>query len=200
VDVKMHNFRGAIGILEGKRHSWNELITCIDSITREQVIDAQEELAAARSKRPRGGQTAINSLLRDTLSSLGWQKQPALFPHDRPELRHWKLDFLKDGIGVDVSFNHQEAIPWTFTRLSVARESHRVFGGHRIDVGVAIFATASAKRWARMDGAVGTYELATAWLNEMEPITPAPILVIGLDEGAWLPVSESVFPGTGRTD
>jgi hypothetical protein len=77
------------------------------------------------------------------------------------------MDFLNARIGVEVSFNHAEAIPWTFTRLNLAGESDRVLPEHQIDVGVAFFATETLKRWSRMDSAVGTFEIACAWLSMM---------------------------------
>ena len=36
------------------------------------------------------------------------------------------MDFLRANVGVEVSFNHAEAIPWQFTRLNIAGESERV--------------------------------------------------------------------------
>jgi hypothetical protein len=104
------------------------------------------------------------------------------------------MDFIKDRIGVEVSFNHAEAVPWTFTRLNIAGESEKVIPEHRIDVGVAFFATETLKRWARMDSAVGTFELARAWLEMMRPIMPIPVLVVGLSADAW-PETNS-FRGT----
>ena len=67
---------------------------------------------------------------------------------------------------------------------------------HRIDVGVAFYATESLKGWARMDSAVGTFELATSWLEMMRPIMPIPILVIGLSADDW-PATD-VFRGTSK--
>lgn len=106
------------------------------------------------------------------------------------------MDFHKQRIGVEVSFNHAEAIAWTFTRLNIGGESEMVVPEHQIDVGVAILATEQLKRWGRMDPAVGSFEMAEAWLRFMKPIMPVPLLVIGLDSGRWSPAT--VFRGTRR--
>jgi hypothetical protein len=45
-----------------------------------------------------------------------------------------------------------------------------------------------------MDSAVGTFEIACAWLSMMKPIMPIPILVVGLDAEGWAPTD--VFRGT----
>ena len=104
-----------------------------------------------------------------------------------------RLDFIKSKIGVEVSFNHAEAIAWTFVRLNLAGESTLIKTESIVDVGVAIFATKEFKRWGRMDSAVGTFEQAKSWLEMMKPVLPIPILLLGLDPG-WPDVQ--VFRGT----
>ena len=106
------------------------------------------------------------------------------------------MDFIKERTGVEVSFNHAEAIPWTFTRLNIAGESERVLEENRIDVGVAFFATDALKAWCKMDSAVGTFEVAQAWLSMMKPIMPIPVLVVGLDAEGWS--ATNAFRGTGK--
>jgi hypothetical protein len=133
-------------------------------------------------------------LFRERLDRNRWTPEPRLFASEENDLRKWKMDFLNARIGVEVSFNHAEAIPWTFTRLNLAGESDRVLPEHQIDVGVAFFATDTLKRWSRMDSAVGTFEIACAWLSMMKPIMPIPILVVGLDAEGWAPTD--VFRGT----
>ena len=95
------------------------------------------------------------------------------------------MDFIKNKVGVEVVFNHAEAIPWAFTRLNIAGESERVQPNSKIEIGIAVFACESMKRWSKMDGAVGTFELASAWLREMKPILPIPLMLIGLDATGW---------------
>ena len=104
------------------------------------------------------------------------------------------MDFLKNSVGVEVSFNHAEAIAWQFTRLNIAGESERVRLDSRIDVGVVITADDSLKTWARMDSAVGTFAAFRAWLREMKPILPIPLLLIGLQAAGW--PETTAFPGT----
>jgi hypothetical protein len=135
----------------------------------------------------------MNRLFRERLSTR-WTREPRLFASGEDDLRKWKMDFIFDRIGVEVSFNHAEAIPWTFTRLNLAGESERVLPEHQIDVGVAFFACESLKRWSRMDSAVGTFEVAKAWLTMMRPIMPIPVLVVGLEAEGW--PATAVFRGT----
>ena len=104
------------------------------------------------------------------------------------------MDFLRARVGVEVSFNHAEAIPWQFTRLNIAGESERVMEASRIDVGVVVTATESLKAWSKMDSAVGTFDAFRAWLREMRPILPVPLLLVGLSSAGWEPTD--AFGGT----
>ena len=189
------DFRHAHEILEN-RDSWGELTHAVRSIARDDIIRVHSSFGVAGRRVPAGGQMAINQLFREHLLPLGWIPEPRLFPPVLTELRKWKMDFLKARIGVEVSFNHAEAVPWTFTRLNIAGESEKVVDEHRIDVGVAFFATESLKAWAKMDSAVGTFELAASWLEMMKPIMPVPILVVGLSAADW--TSTDAFRGTSK--
>lgn len=191
-----HNFRLAREILE-TRDSWGELVQTARSISEHDIVQTHLSFGSAGRRLPAGGQAAINQLFRERLGPLGWIQEPRLFSQTGSDLRKWKMDFIKARIGVEVSFNHFEAVPWTFTRLNIAGESEKVLGKHRIDVGVAFFATDSLKKWAKMDGTVGTFEMAKAWLEMMRPIMPIPILVVGLSADGWTP--SEAFRGTKKS-
>jgi hypothetical protein len=192
VDFLYHDFRNAATILNS-RHAWPELESVIHSITADDVVERQRQLAAVGAA-PRGGQTAINRLFEERLIPLGWESQPKLFADKA--LEEWRMDFVKERIGVEVSFNHAEAIPWQFSRLNIAGESDRTRPESRIDVGIVICADLSLRRWSRMDGAVGTLTKFRAWLREMKPILPIPILLVGLTADGFVPTD--VFGGTRR--
>jgi len=193
VERVVEDFRHAQRLLRDQG-AWTSLDNAITTITRESVIEEQQRLQAA-GRGPKGGQSALNRLFERLLPAAdGWESQPRLF-HD-PALSEWKLDFRRDRIGVEVSFNHAEAIPWQFTRLNIAGESERVRPEARIDVGVVITADRSLKQWSNMDSAVGTFDAFRAWLREMKPILPIPILLIGLVAEGW--PSTDVFPGTAH--
>ena len=188
-----YNHRHAIEILKD-RGAWFEFADVLDGITRDTIVTTHLEIAETRGTAPAGGQTAVNAVFKKRLADeLGWTPEPRLFGAT-PELREWKMDFLKERVGVEISFNHAEAIAWQLTRLTIAGESPRVQPESEIDAGIIVVADASLKRWARMDGAVGTFDVFKAWLREMRPILPIPLLLIGLQADGWDPTD--AFRGT----
>jgi hypothetical protein len=194
MDYLVYDFRNALVILRSKA-SFGELEAALHSIEAKDVLEAHQQLSDERARRssraPAGGQSALNDVINQKLTDAGWESQPALF-RDKT-LEKWKMDFRKEAIGVEVSFNHAEAIPWQFTRLNIAGESERVIDENRIEVGVVVCAAPSLKEWARMDSAVGTFDQFKAWLREMRPILPVPLLLLGLETRGW---PDGSFRGT----
>lgn len=194
MDYVIHDFRHASKLLQD-HPAWLALDEAIRLIDREGIIAVQRRLGTSGARVPKGGQIALNLMLADLLREEdGWTHQPRLFRSQELEL--WKMDFLRERVGVEVSFNHAEAIPWQFTRLNIAGESERVIPESRIDVGVVITASRSLKAWARMDSAVGTFDRFESWLREMKPILPIPIQLVGLEAEGW--EVTDVFAGTAQ--
>lgn len=192
MEYQIENFRHAHELLRDLP-AWHSLRSVLEAVDADRIVATQAALSAVRPRAPRGGQTAINLLIADLLREEGgWIPQPRLFLD--PELREWRMDFLRDQVGVEISFNHAEAIAWQFTRLNIAGESERVRPEARISAGVVVTATRSLKAWSRMDSAVGTFDSFQAWLREMKPILPIPIMLVGLDATGW--TATGAFAGT----
>lgn len=210
-----YNFRNALAILK-QRPEWDELIDVIRGVARDDIIAAQKEFMAPGKRTPAGAQRAVNTVFRERLSSSGWIPERRLFDGDsstEEDSARWAMDFIKRGdapegsaepdfgLGVEVAFNHAEAIVWTLLRLDLASEAP-VQESARIDAGVAIYASRSFKKWGRMDSAVGTYEQACQWLKRMRPVVPIPLVLIGLnprdDAGAEDWEAPDVFRGTRK--
>jgi hypothetical protein len=195
VPHRLESFRLAQEILD-HRQEWREFQRVLKQITAPEVLAAHRAICDRGGRVPAGGQSAINELFRQKLRPLDWIAEPRLFDDPTGKLRGWKMDFIKNRVGVEITFNHAEAVPWIFSRLNIAGESERVQQASKIEIGIAVFATTTMRDWGRMDNAVGTFELATAWLREMKPILPIPLLLVGLDATGW-PATDA-FRGTSR--
>jgi hypothetical protein len=195
--MKYHvtDLKGTLGTLYSNP-AWQDFADTLEQISREDILDKHRAIASKRTTPPAGAQSAVNAVFKDRLTALGWASRPHLFEDAKYGDRGtWRLDFIKEGIGIDVSFNHLEKLAWTLTCISVAIKSRDVKPSSHVDAGVAVFPTHAFKTWGRMDAAVGVYEQAVLWLKIMEPVVDIPpVVLIGLDPG-WAPTND--FRGTG---
>lgn len=170
--------------------------TEIERLRLERQTQAKAKAAASGGKATRTGvQASLNAELDRLLTSedWGWQPQVPLFKADVGTGKgYWTMDFRKEfdagvGVGVEVTFNHAEALPWTLIRPTLAYQSDDVLEGSRIEVGVIIIGTdqlkgsRSAPSGLRVDSAVGTYERLLTLLPRMKWVVQVPLTVIGLD-------------------
>jgi hypothetical protein len=181
-----------------------ELLSTLESLSvdtierlrdeRQRGIDAR---AGARSRGPRkaGIQDALNSELDRLLTNpdRAWRAQAALYRADAGSRKgRWTMDFHKMfpdefGVGIEVTFNHAEALPWTLVRQALAYQSDDVLPESRIEAGVVIIGTDHLKGrrtdpgGLRMDSAVGTYERLLALLPRLKWVVPVPLAIVGLD-------------------
>jgi hypothetical protein len=197
MEYQITDSKGALGILSGNP-AWQDFRDAFESISRDDILAKHRSISAKRTIAPAGAQTAVNAVIKEQLTNgLGWAHRPYLFQYqERNDQGKWRLDFIKEGIGVDVSFNHVEAMAWTLMRMSVAMKSRDVKPSSRLEAGVAVFPTRAFKAWGKMDGAVGVYEQAILWLKIIEPLIEVPpVVLIGIDPG-WEPTDD--FRGTRK--
>lgn len=161
---------------------------------RAELQESYAKSAARKGSTPRkaGIQTGLNALLRERLTVQGWQTEVPVFDADsETEKGVWTMDFWKSfpaaatTVGLEVTFNHGEALTWTPLRLALAHEAEGVRKGARINVGCIIIGTddlkGSRRTGLRMDSAVGTFERLLTLLPKMRSVLPAPLVLFGLD-------------------
>lgn len=147
---------------------------------------------AGGKPRKAGIQTGLNRLLREHLVLDGWSAEVPVFEADsETDKGVWTMDFAKHyqrafiRVGLEVTFNHGEALTWTPLRLALAHEAENVHPDARINVGCIIIGTDDLKGnrrdGLRMDSAVGTFERLLTLLPKMRPVLPAPLVIFGLD-------------------
>jgi hypothetical protein len=197
VQFHVASYRGGYVALRGAE-AFGELVGVLASLDLPEVESRrarrQAELdARGNGRRTAGIQSGLNDLIKDRLTdgSLHWRSQVPVFSPDRGSAKgFWTMDFHKrfpsqrNGVGIEVTFNHAEALAWTLIRPTLAHEASTVIPESRIDVGAIIIGTDDLKgprRNRRMDSAVGTYERLRTLLPKMKWVLPVPLVIFGLD-------------------
>lgn len=122
----------------------------------------------------------FNVVLKEAFISKGWEDQPAVFNEaDDPSAR---MDFLKERVGIEVSFGHSSFLGIDLLKFQVASYS----GMDKIDVGVFIVTTREFQR--RMKKEFGqnwegslTFQKVVRYLPHFKSAIQVPIYVLGID-------------------
>jgi hypothetical protein len=179
-----------------------EIESALASLTLEH-IDTQrgtmqrsrDESAAGGKGRKAGVQIALNAEIDRLMThpDRAWRAQAPLYRADAGLKKgHWTMDFHKLfpddlGIGIEVTFNHAEAMAWTLIRPALAYQSEDVLPESRIEAAAIVIGTDHLKGTRkgggslRMDSAVGTYERLLALLPRLKWVVPVPLAIFGLD-------------------
>lgn len=183
MQFKIEPFRHADVILNEPefRSQYHELISVMHNITDEDLIATHlaytEGLCIGG---PKSLSVAINQLLRERLTAQGWETEPAIFHGLIYQDKHWRLDFAKQDVSIEVAFNHGEAIAWNLLKPILASELNHVQKQIQTKIGVVICATNSLKFAGGFDSAVGTYEKFLEYLPVLRNQLTTPLLIIGL--------------------
>lgn len=204
MDFRTESYRWGLEHLHETNPAWRELQEVLRSIDRQEIIAIQAEyfdawMRGERATPPAGGQTTVNRLIEARLADLGWETQVPVIPAEdgRGPVPYWSMDFIKDRIGLEVSFNNAGVLPQNLLRMSVKAESHLLNPDEMIRLGILIVATEDLKTWSRMDSTVHTFEQVRRVLRYVTFSVPTPIVVVGLNNStqgeAW-PVTD-LFQG-----
>ena len=194
MELLTRSFRWGLEHLGESNPVWVELQAVLESITQEQIesmkLEYFEEWATGLSRKtpPVGGQSVVNELIDSRLRAAGWETQLYVLgdvfdeTKQRPtKLNYWSMDFKKNDIGVEVSFNNAGVLAQNILRLSVMSETLTRPREELIRVGVLVTATERLKNWSGMDGTVLTFESVNKVLPLVNFNIPTPIVVVGLD-------------------
>lgn len=112
----------------------------------------------------------------------GWLEEAPIFQGiEYSSEKHWRLDFAKHPISIEVAFNHGEAIAWNLLKPVLASELNHVQKAIQTEVGIVIVATKALKDAGAFDGAVGEYEKFLRYLKPMSTVLTVPMVLIGLE-------------------
>lgn len=200
MQFRVSSYRSGFEVMR-EAGAFEELASAIESISIEEVSrlrairQATYNQKATPGSRPRraGVQDPLNQEFKRLLTSdeRAWTSQMALYDSDLGLGKGlWTMDFHKVfrgslGIGLEICFNHGEAMPWTLIRPALAYQSEGVHEEARIVVGGIVMVTDDLKRGddsgLRVDGAVGTYERLLTLIPRMRWVLPVPLVIFGLE-------------------
>jgi hypothetical protein len=209
METKKLSFRWGLEHAHPDEPAWIEIQKVLSSITRKDVITKQlsnfedwkvEKKNPATGKPvnpPVGGQSVLNSVIADKISNIdGWNQQIYVLNQsnqvaEKDRVPYWTMDFRKNRIGLEVSFNNAGVFAQNLLRLSVMSESKFLAPEEMIKLGVLVVSMKSLKKWGKMDSTVITFDQVETILPHITFSIPTPIVIIGLDDSSngerWTP-------------
>lgn len=209
MDVDKLSFRWGLEHAHPDEPAWIEIQQVLNSISRKDVIDKQlqhfmswkngeiNSTTGKLVKPPVGGQSVLNSVIQDKFDALsGWQSQIYVLNQsnevaESERVPYWTMDFRKNRIGVEISFNNAGVFAQNMLRLSVMSESKFLQDSEMIKLGVLIVSNKSLKKWGKMDSTVITFDQVKTILPHITFSIPTPIAILGLDNSSddqtWQP-------------
>ena len=165
IRLKTFSYRFAEQVLNSKLAIKQE----IEGILIDPIINLSE------LSRPR-----FNSVLEELFVQNGWESQPTVF--DEPTDPSAKLDFLKERVGVEVSFGHASFIGIDLLKFQVSSYS----GLDKVDVGVYIVTTREFQKRMKKEFGLNwegslSFEKVVRYLPHFKSAIQVPIYVFGID-------------------
>ena len=209
MEIKKLSFRWGLEHVHPDEPAWLEIQSALESISRKDVISKQlsnfddwkNEVRNPSTGKiispPVGGQSVMNSVIADKIAAIGgWDDQIYVLNQsnqvaDKDRVPYWTMDFRKNRIGLEVSFNNAGVFAQNLLRLSVMSESKFLAPEEMIKLGVLVVSMKSLKNWGKMDSTVITYDQVETILPHITFSIPTPIVILGIAESSngmqWSP-------------
>lgn len=171
---------------------WQEIDAALTNIDDHSIITHFNSLP---NPKPKSISATLNRLIRKELVDFGWLPESAIFADGDFRQSTWRLDFAKDDVGVEVGFNHGEAVAWNLIKPVLAGELNHVRKAVQARVGIVIAATDDMKEAGGFDGAVGSYERYVQYLKPLQQLLTVPLVVIGLEPPQSFRISHETVNG-----
>lgn len=173
-DLLVHHDESLCGL-------WSDIDAIISELADEAIIGEFTDSA----RNAKSISEAINTLLKRRFIESGWVPESPIFADtsylEGKRKGTWRLDFAKDGISVEVAFNHRSDIAWNLVKPVLAGELNHVEKAVQTKLGVIITATEALKRAGGFDPAVGTFEDYCQYLVPLRSLLTVPLVIVGLE-------------------
>lgn len=201
MDYTPHSFRHGLDHVSDADIAWTEVLKVVQSISRSDLISQQirnlkKWQSGAKSgknfyKPPVGAQDVLNNIIKDKFKNVGgWDSQVYVLKQGKDrvpkgeKVPYWSMDFRKDKIGVEISFNNAGVLAQNLLRLSVMSESKYLEESQMIKLGVLLVSQTSLKNWGSMDSTVLTFDQVLGVLPHVNFSIPTPIIILGVNNSS----------------
>jgi hypothetical protein len=199
VNIEKLSFRWGLEHAHSDEPAWVEIQAALSDITRRDIISKQlshfEDWIHERKspstgkviKPPVGAQSVLNDVIADKIKAIGgWDDQIYVLNQsnkisEKDRVPYWTMDFRKNHIGLEVSFNNAGVFAQNLLRLSVMSESKFLAPEEMIKLGVLVVSSKSLKNWGKMDSTVITFDQVETILPHITFSIPTPIVIIGIE-------------------
>lgn len=201
MDYAPHSFRHGLDHVSDADVAWDEILKVVKSISRsdiirQQIANLEKWQAGAKSgknfyKPPVGAQDVLNNIIEEKFHEIGgWDSQVYVLKQGKgripkgEKVPYWSMDFRKNKIGVEISFNNAGVLAQNLLRLSVMSESKYLEESQMIKLGVLIVSQATLKSWGSMDSTVLTFDQVLSVLPHVNFSIPTPIIILGVNNSS----------------
>ena len=192
-----HNYGEEIVLHNNEfQQNWFEIRHALNSISEEAIVNYFNELG---DKRGKSLSRAINELLYEKFVELGWFPERPIFNDSRYDGKnHWRLDFAKDTMSVEVGFNHSGSIAWNLLKPVLASELNHVDKALQTKIGIIITATDELRDAGGFDNAIGTFSQYVRYLLPLSGKLTTPLIIIGIEAPESFKVIQKKNPQRNR--
>jgi hypothetical protein len=201
MDYTLHSFRHGLDHVSDADIAWAEILKVVQSISRadilrQQILNLEKWQAGEKSgsnfyKPPVGAQDVLNRIIKTKFHAIGgWDSQVYVLKQGKAKVGkgekvpYWSMDFRKDKIGLEISFNNAGVLAQNLLRLSVMSESKYLEESQMIKLGVLLVSESSLKSWGFMDTTVLTFDQVLNVLPHVNFSIPTPIIILGVSNSS----------------
>lgn len=157
----------------------SEVVEQLLSIDDDEIVSEQE----AYTGRTKSISKPLTNILEGRMVHKEWNKEVRIFQSNIKSYQsnRWSLDFEKDGISLEIAFNHEEGTAWNIIKGYISNKSTKITKSITTNGSIIITATNDLKRLGGFDSSVGSFEKYNEYMRVFEELIEYPIILIGLE-------------------
>ena len=157
----------------------SEIVEQLLSIDDDEIVSEQEAYVG----RTKSISKPLTNILEERMVHKEWNKEVRIFQSNFKsyQTNRWSLDFEKDGISLEIAFNHEEGTAWNIIKGYISNKSTKITKTITTIGSIIITATNDLKRIGGFDSSIGSFEKYQEYMGVFEELLEYPIILIGLE-------------------